>query len=116
MLPDIKDILDYVIFDVYSNASSNLTQCKDLIGSYLCQFYFPVCQIDNTRIVSICSTTCNLLFNDEECSSLLINAISLIAKYNINTVPDNDSCVITHRSYAVSDQPVMSQFCIQTEG
>ena len=116
MLPGIKEILEFVIFDVYSNAPSGFNQCADLIASYLCHFYFPVCQTDDRGIHPLCSTTCNLLFNHEECSSLLINVISLITNYNISIVPDNDSCVVTHRSYAMSDQPVISEYCFQTQG
>ena len=116
VLPGIKEILDYVIIDVFSNASRDLNQCAHLIGSYLCHFYFPVCEMDGRAIHPLCSTACNLLFNDEECSRLLINAISLITNYNISVVPDNDSCVVTHRSYAMSDQPAISEYCFRTEG
>ena len=117
VIPYLKEILNYTIFEVYSNASSDLIQCANLIGNYLCHFYFPVCQMNDRGIHPICSTTCNLLFNNEECSSLLINAINLIATYNITTVPDNDSCVTTYRSYAMSDQPdSISNFCFTSEG
>ena len=115
-LPGIQQVLDDVLMALHSNISGNLSQCAQLIGDYLCLYYFPICYRNNNEIIPVCSSTCNLLFNYEQCSSLLQTAVSLIAEQNITLIPDNDSCIMTYRSFTEPDQPGLSETCIHIEG
>ena len=112
--PGIQQALDDVLLILQWNMSRNLSQCVQLVGDYLCLYYYPICSINDNSIIPVCRPTCNLLFNNEQCSSLLLTAISLIAEQNITLLPD-DSC-IAHRSFTVSDQPKVSKTCLHIEG
>ena len=111
MLPGIKQTLHDAVLFVNSNISNNLEQYAQLIGNYLCHYYFPVCNMDGDKIRPVCSSSCNVLLNNEECSNLLKNALNLIAEQNITLLPDNDSCAMTYRSFPESNLPDVSQFC-----
>ena len=115
-LPGIQQVLDDVLMALHSNISGNLSQCAQLIGDYLCLYYYPRCNKNNNEIIPVCSRTCNLLFNYEQCSNLLQTAVSLIVEQNITLIPNNDSCIVTYRSYVEPDQPGVSETCIPIEG
>ena len=112
-VPGIREALDYSLFTDYSNVSS---QCVELIGHYLCHYYFPICDMDHDTILPVCSSSCNLIVNNEECLTLFMNAVNLIAEQNITTLPSNDSCTVTYRPFVESDQPEISDFCLDIEG
>ena len=113
-LPGIEEALNYTLETV---SNSNNDQCAELIGHYLCHYYYPVCDIDHNEILPVCSSSCNLLFNNEECSDLYTNALNLIAEHNVSLVPSNDSCTMTYRSFADSVQPDASEdSCLDIEG
>ena len=114
-VPGIKGVLNYGLFAGYSNASSNFNQCMELIGHYLCHYYFPICDMDHDAILPVCSSSCNLMFNNQECLTLFMNALNVIADQNITVLPSNDSCTLTYRSFG-SDQPEISHFCLDIEG
>lgn len=119
MLPDILEVLDDALdlLSVHSNVSDNYDNCANLIGSYLCHYYFPACLVDKNEILPVCSGSCNLLLNDEECSDLFMVALSFIAENNITHLPDIDSCAMTYRSLPKSDQPnVCNSSCLNIEG
>ena len=111
MLPGIKQALHHAVLFLHSNMSDNLEQCGQLIGRYLCHYYFPVCNTDGDKIRPVCSSGCNILLNNEECSNMLTDALGLIAEQNITLLPKNDSCAMTYRYFSESDQPDVSQFC-----
>ena len=77
MLHGIREALNstYHHLVTYSNTSSIHDQCFQLMGNYLCYYYFPLC---NTAIFPTCRSSCNLILNNEECSSLLMYALSLL--------------------------------------
>ena len=120
MLPGITQALHDALMSINSSASmsnySAADQCVQLLGHYLCHYYFPLCRvtmIGQNEIIPPCSSTCSLLINNEECSDLLMIALNVIE--NITILPDNDSCIMTHRSFNVSDPPDVSPNCIGLE-
>ena len=117
MLPDIQQALNDALLVVSSNTSYNLSPCVTLVENYLCYYYFPRCIMRNNKILPVCRDSCNLLFNNEECSSLLQNALSVVIDHNITLLPDNNSCAMTYRSFTDSDQPInVSEECLEIEG
>ena len=110
MLRDIREALNNVYHNLatYSNRSSIHDQCFQLIGNYLCYFYFPLC---STAIFPTCRSSCNLILNNEECSGLLMYALSLLEDQNITLLPDNDSCAMTYHSFPGSDQYSVTESC-----
>ena len=112
----MQQVLDDILLALHSNISSNVSQCAQLIGDYLCLYYYPICNINDNKIIPVCGSTCNLLFNHEQCSSLFLTAISLITEQNITLLPDKDSCITTYCSFAETDQPNLSETCLHIEG
>ena len=119
-LPDIRKALNYAfaIGVTYSNISSIHDQCSNVIGHYLCHYYYPVCDVDHNEILPVCSSSCNLLFNNEICSELFIDTLILMAEQNISesSLPSSDSCVKTYHTFNVSNQPDISDSCLDVEG
>ena len=117
MIPGLRKALNdtYNFLPYHFNTSSYLDQCTELIGTYLCNFYFPFCRIDNTEIIPACSRSCNLLYNNEECLNLLKDTLSYLAEQNITVLPENNSCEMTYRPFG-PDRPSESDFCLNIEG
>ena len=115
MLHGIRGALNstYNHFSTYSNTSSIQDRCFQLMEIYLCYFYFPLCK---TAIFPTCRSSCNLLFNNEECSGLLMYALSLLEDQNITLLPDNDSCAMTYYSFPGSDQYPVAESCVDIQG
>ena len=118
MIPGINQALNDVILfiNLLINTSDSLDQCGQLIGDYLCHYYFPICNMKGDKIIPVCSSSCNVLLNNEECLDLFMNALTLITKKNITALPSNDSCTMTYRSFNELDQPDVSRFCRQNLG
>ena len=115
-VPGIKEILNDGLFAGYSNASNDFYQCTELISHYLCHYYFPVCDMDHDEILPVCSFSCNLIFNNEDCHNLFTNALDLIVEQNITILPSNESCTATYHPFTGSDKPEVSDFCLDIEG
>ena len=111
MLPGLSQALHDAILLINSNISNSFEDCAQLTAHYLCQYYFPICNMDGDKIRPVCSSSCNILLNSKECSNLLMNTLSLIGEQNVTLLPDYDSCAMTYRSYPASGQPDVSQFC-----
>lgn len=118
ILPGLRQTLHSAFLFVNSSTSTpnNLDQCVQLIEHYLCLYYFPLCRSEDGKILKVCSSTCNLLFNNENCSNLFMNALNYIGEQNITLLPDSDSCATTFRPFVESDQPSVSQKCASIEG
>ena len=118
-LPGIREALNHALGTTHdhslSNTSNSRDQCTDVIGHYLCHYYYPVCDLDHNEILPVCSSSCNLLFNNEICSELFMNTLALIAEQNIteSLLPSNDSCANTYHKF---DQPDESDACLVIEG
>ena len=116
MIPGINQALSDAILFINLNISDSLEQCAQAIGDYLCHYYFPTCNMDGDKIIPVCSSSCNVLLNNEECLDLFTNALSIIGKKNITALPSSDSCTMTYYSFNESDQPDVSRFCRQVLG
>ena len=114
--PDIVEVLDDALLIIYSNASDNHDKCVQLIENYLCHYYFPECHMDNNDIFPVCSSSCNILLNNQVCSELLMDALSYIAEKNITLLPDSDSCAVTHCFYSEPNKPAINESCLGIEG
>ena len=114
IIPNLKSAL-IDSYTVLPHTSSNFDQCLEIIVIYLCNYYFPICRTDRIEIAPVCSSSCNLLFNNEECLNLFKDALSFIAGNNITVLPDNNSCAMTYRPFG-SNQLEEWGFCFNLEG
>jgi len=89
--------------------------CANMVQQYLCHFYWPVCNVTNGEVISVCSDSCNSLFNNE-CSSALTSAIEILQR----NIRDNslilppESCNTTTRE--LMESHIESEDCIVIEG
>lgn len=116
MQPDVVEILDDALLAIHSNASDNHDKCVQLIENYLCHYYFPACHTDNNDILPVCSSSCNILLNNQVCSELLMDTLSYIAEKNITLLPDGDSCAVTHCFLSEPNKPAVNESCLGIEG
>ena len=75
-----------------------------------------MCRVNRNEIEPVCSSSCNLLLNDDDCSDLLVTALHIIADHNITLSPDDDMCVMTYRPFNGSATPSISPDCRSVEG
>lgn len=96
--------------------SENHDLCVELLRQYFCHYYFPFCNMNATSVVPVCTSSCNLLFNNEECMSLLMEAIALIKEQNITVTPSSNSC--ERRFVPLTRQATftVANICISIEG
>ena len=88
--------------------------CEQSIQHYLCRYYFPSCDIN--VIYPVCMSSCNLLYNNENCSELLRNALTVLANEGITVLPSNNSCERTFLPLSgISDSDMVVE-CINIEG
>jgi len=97
--------------NVINNADDHLTFCAELVQRYLCYHYYPLCDQTSGNIMPACRRSCNLMFNNNACSELLMNAFDIIEESNI--IPPDDSCMTTVRSFP---SPPRVASCIAIEG
>ena len=89
--PGIRQAIDGLLNNTPST-SENHDSCVQLIQRYFCDYYFPLCNVDTGVITPVCESSCNLLFNNEACFNLLMNAISMIHQQGISVAPSDISC------------------------
>ena len=99
----IRDTFD----DEYSQ-----NPCVDVMLRYLCNYYFPSCNLTNDRISPVCDSSCILLRLTEDCPELMEYANWELQQHNIT--PPDESCNQTYHSYV--NPPQMSGDCIAIEG
>ena len=121
MIPGLRkalnDSYNFLPYLLNTSESSHQYQCTELIGIYLCNYYFPFCRMDRDgfEILPVCSCSCNLLYNNEECSNMFIYTLSYLGEQGISVLPDNNSCEMTYRPIG-ADHPGESNFCFSIEG
>ena len=98
------------INDAFQNDDNN--PCVPLMIEYLCQYYFPPCDIVSGEIIPVCTSSCALLANNENCYDLREFANDELEIRNV--APPDDSCIQTYRSYV--DPPAVSESCSSIEG
>ena len=101
----IKDT--FVFDDEY-----NQNPCVDVMLHYLCNYYFPSCNLTNDRITPVCDSICFILGFTEDCPELMEYTYQELEQNDI--APPDESCNQTYRSYV--NPPQMSGDCIAIEG
>ena len=99
------------ISDMFESESYNLNPCVELMENYLCHYYFPSCNYNQTtnEIIPVCRSSCALLANNEDCSELMEFIDEELRQFDS---PGN--CSQTYRSY---DSPLaVSKNCLSIEG
>ena len=68
---EISGLLEVLqrISDTFQSESDNV--CIELMEHYLCHYYFPSCNMTTGEITPVCSSSCGLLINNEDCSKLM---------------------------------------------
>lgn len=112
MIPGIRQALDSLLNET-SNTSGNRNPCMELIQRYLCNYYFPLCDLESGDIIPTCRRTCTLLFNNKTCSNLLMSASSTIEEQGIAVVPNDSLCEST---FLPITEPSVADTCIKVEG
>lgn len=117
MFPGIKQALDNVLNNT-SGTSEDHAPCVQLIRQYFCDFYFPKCSMDTGVVIPVCIQSCNLLFNNEECRRLLIQAIDMMGQRVpvIRVTPSRSSCKRTYVPIVSTAEPPVANSCISIEG
>ena len=115
MMPRIRMILDDLLNDT-SSTSENHDSCVQLVRRYFCDFYWPVCDVTTGNIHPACTSSCNLLLNNEVCSDLLMHAIDMVMEQGISVVPSSNSCTRTFLPLPGTPEPQLADTCINIEG
>ena len=97
------------ISDTLQNESDNT--CIELMESYLCHYYFPLCNLTTGEITGVCQSSCHLLINNEDCSELVKITNMQLQQYNITP---HHECLQTHRMFI--NPPALSENCLSIEG
>ena len=94
------------------NRSYNLNPCVELMENYLCHYYFPLCNYNQTttEITPVCTSSCALLANNEDCSELM----NIIDK-EFSQIDSPGNCLQTYHNY-YENPPVVSENCLSIEG
>jgi len=109
----LRGMIRRALDNISDELSTRNGPCVDLVLRYLCHYYFPVCNQTTGVVTKSCTTTCNLLVNNQMCSDFLRDAsMSMEQIFNI-PAPDID-CQMT---FATAEQPdEVSDNCIALEG
>ena len=94
------------------NDKYNQNQCVDVMLHYLCNYYFPSCNLTTDKITPVCNSSCFLLGLTKDCPELMEYANWELQQHNIT--PPDGSCNQTYRSYV--NPPQMSGDCLAIEG
>ena len=98
----------------FQNNNNRDNPCMDLMMNYLCHYYFPSCNVTTGEVTPVCSSTCSLLSNNEDCVVLRRIADMRIEEQAVD--PPSDSCSVT---YLVDDDdppPTATDNCLAIEG
>ena len=89
----------------------DLNPCVDLMLNYLCNYYFPSCNLETDEITPVCSGTCNLLLVNQDCATL---SVVVNRELEQDVFSADDLCSQTYNSY--DDTPPVSGNCLSIEG
>ena len=107
VFPGIRRALINELLNDIADLSEN-HDCVQLVQRYFCDYYYPICDVENGIITPVCSSSCNLLFNNEDCSNLLTEAISMMEDQGFPEVPSDDSCEETLLTLTGPPEPTVS--------
>ena len=109
--PHFEQTLDNLLIGT-SSESEDHDSCVQLIREYFCGFYYPLCDLETGIIIPVCSSSCNMIFNNEHCSNLLKDARRTIRQRNVNVLPSGESCEETFTPLTNTPEPAVSHECI----
>ena len=89
----------------------NNNPCVDLMENFLCHYYFPPCNLVTGEITPVCSDSCALLANNENCS-MLRKTVDMQLNGN-GITPINDTCTMTYRHF--DNPPRVASNCTSIE-
>ena len=92
----------------------NLNPCGDLMLNFLCHYHFLLCNLMTSEITPVCSSSCALLLNNENCSVLRPIVEEELEKDSIVSPAADDSCLQTH--HFNDNPPTVSGNCLSIEG
>ena len=99
----------------FRNDDNRDNPCVDLMMNYLCHYYFPSCNVATGEITPVCSTSCSLLSNNENC--VVLRGIADMQLGGQAVDPPSHSCSVT---YLVDDDddplPTVTENCLAIEG
>ena len=108
---EIDEALEMINSRFRNNANRD-NPCRDLMLNYLCNYYFPSCDLETGEITPVCSSSCALLANNEDCVDLRV-----IADRQLEDVgPPSDSCSQTYQVDDDDDPPMVTDSCLAIEG
>ena len=102
-----------IVFDTFDTEPANNSECVESVQQYLCYYYFPSCNFETGEINPVCDDSCDSLFDNDDCLSLIMLAYQQFMLHEISVIPD-ESCSQTYRPYA---NPVsVSDDCEELQG
>ena len=111
VLTDLETTLSRIT-ERFNSEPHNLNPCVELMLNYLCHYYFPLCNQTTGEITPVCSRSCTLLTNNQNCSALREIANEELEQENV--LSPGDSCAQTYQSFV--NQPPVSENCLAIEG
>ena len=88
--------------EILINSSDSSDLCVETLQKYFCYYYFPLCNLTTNHIIPVCSWNCNLLYNNEDCLSLLnaarVEIQNELQGISLSLLPGEDSCTSTFLS------------------
>ena len=116
--PRIRMVLDGLLNNTPSTSEID-DLCVQLVRRYFCNYYWPVCDVATGSIYPVCTSSCNLLFNNEVCTDYLMRAIDMVMVEGIDVVPSPSSCTRTlllPEFLPDTPEPLLADTCISIEG
>lgn len=95
---------------------NNSNPCVDFMLYYLCHYYFPLCNLTTGEVTPVCSSSCAVVKNNEDCSILkeiVYEELELDGEDDISAL-SGTLCLQTHRSYV--NMPPISENCLLIKG
>ena len=110
--------LDNLLSDGTSMTSTHDVQdlCAELIHNYFCYYYYPLCDIETGEIIPVCTESCNLLYNSDVCSDLLISALSMLRRGRYPVPDEDDVCERGFLPFPNTSDPSLVDYCENIEG
>ena len=100
------------IDSMFQNDDDSDNPCTDLMLNYLCNYYFPSCDLETGEITPVCSSSCALLANNADCVDLRERIVDMQLE---DVGPPSDSC---SQTYQADDDPppTVTESCLAIEG
>lgn len=109
----IKLALDNT-FDALNVGSADGSECMKSVQQYFCYYYFPLCKFTAGELIPVCDNSCNMLFNNNDCSNLLMHASRELMRHRRGIPLPDTSCSRTNRRF--NPHPSVSVNCTVIKG